>query len=160
MIEGRHHRCVSTVVLAFILLCLPVSDKSKAEGDTLVMEYAKFRLLPYSERRQLIRRLPPTAQLTAYLDMLDESEPPDLELAEIIAPSGRALVEAVRDRLELGESDLRILDMAHLLFMINKLGHAVVRDEGDVLEVLEHRISCIRDQRRREGGLAVLRRLR
>lgn len=147
-------------IMAVAISLTNVGTTRASDEDPLLIDYDQFHSLPYAERRALIVRLTPPAQLTAYLDMLEESEPPDLELASIIAPSGRALVHAIRDRLESGDSDLRILDMAALLLAIDRGGHATVRAEGSVLEVLESRIRGLRNEDRREMALGMLAKMR
>lgn len=146
---------------SLLVACLLALGQSAA-GEQIGPEtpYKVFAALPYEQREGLITRLSPEAQVTAYLDMLAESEPPDLGLAAAIAPTGQPLVDAVRERLESGVSDLQIHELAFLLFVIKSQGHAKVREDQAALEVLEHRIRCIRDPADRQRGLETLQRIR
>jgi len=107
--------------------------------------YAEFKRLSYSERRAQITKLPPDMQLQAYLDMLRETEPPDDDLAWLIAPGGRGLVEAVKKRLEIEKSDGRRADLIYLLWVIHYLGHMDLRQDQDLLGLLQRVVESMKD---------------
>jgi len=132
---------ISIFLLASALL---VADQAVcASKDTV--SYQEFRRLTYSERRSLIDRLPVESQLTAYLNMVGESEPHDLALAEKLAPRGAELLPEIRQRLP-QESDWRSSYLIHLLWTIHSLGYVDVSRDQALVDLAQRRINLMKDE--------------
>lgn len=145
-------RFLAALSIALLTGCATAraSDVNEAE------RYEQFKALAYLERRAEIRSLPVALQVRAYLDMLAESEPPDLGLAFIIAPGGKDLVDVVRGRLEGKASDDQRADLIFLLWAMQQKGYADVRGDEDLLSVLRSTVGSMEDESLKRSSAEII----
>jgi len=101
------------VLLLVVCAALSAGADRLGKGDT---DYATFLRLSYPERKSQIAQLPLEEQVAAYLKMIVERHPPDLELAAILAPGGRPLVNVVRKWIDSERTDE--VDRSFLIFLL------------------------------------------
>lgn len=125
------------VALAF-LMCGGASHVAGAdEVADRPLSYDQFRSMPYERREQLIATLGPDEQLDAFISMQNESEPPDLGLAWVIASTGEPLVDAAEARLRSDRGKRDLSDTLFLLWVINREGYSNVRGHIPLMNLLE-----------------------
>ena len=105
-----------------------------------------FFKLPLSERVERMRQYSLEDQYRIFRYGNDRIEPPDLSLATPIAERGAAAIPFLTKQLKSSDDDLAVRDILWVLWTMLRLKTYDVRQDREVMDLLERRIRGMKSQ--------------
>jgi hypothetical protein len=139
-----------TIVVLVSLLALTTSSFSDGSLGPKRLTYKEFERLSYIEREQRLLDLSMEDQVAAFLVMMNESHPPDLELAFRMAPGGWPLARIVLSRIGSDRDEWVQARLILLLSAIQVDGYADLRADQKVIAMLDGVVDKMENPERRK----------
>jgi hypothetical protein len=96
-------------------------------------------------RVDAMHRLPLDDQVSLYVIAMLRGRPPEVGLAHALAENGAPILPAVLRRIREERDDVVIWDLLEVLRWVDKLGHAPVGDDPEVMAFLRSKVAAMRD---------------
>jgi hypothetical protein len=158
---GRSRTRAAARVAITTLLVATTSCFAQTLSDPCSWE--TFKELPHREKTTSLQACGAEEQVDLYLKWSFSTRPPNTDLAESVALSGKKVLEAIVARVErdgsFDENGVKP-ELIHLLFLMQVRGHYAAADDVEVMRRLARAVERIADDVFREFATSELENLR
>ncbi|MGD9724703.1 MAG: hypothetical protein AB7U76_25995 [Pirellulales bacterium] len=133
--------------VAVLLLCTLQPGASQCGRNEIPAEHWEFLNLPFRERPKALAAYPPNEQVDLYLSAMLATHPPQLELANVVAASGPAVLPIIMERLRRAESNFDKVNLIYIVEKMQRLGYVAVTSDAQTMAILQAEVSTIKDSR-------------
>ncbi|MGE0519099.1 MAG: hypothetical protein AB7P78_08830 [Candidatus Binatia bacterium] len=136
-----------TVMLrvAVLLLCTVQLGATQCGRNEIPAEHWEFVNLPFRERPKALAAYPPKEQVDLYLSAMFATHPRQLELADVVAASGPAVLPIIIERIRRAERDFDKVNLIYVVERMQEGGYVPVTSDAQTMAVLQAEVSTIKD---------------
>jgi len=131
--------------VAVLLLCTLQIGATQCGGDEVPAEHREFLNLPFRERPKALAAYPPKEQVDLYLSAMLAKHPPQLELADVVAASGPAMLPIIIERIRRAEHDFDKVNLIYVVERMQEGGFVPVASDAQTMAVLQAEVSAMKD---------------
>lgn len=144
VIEATSWR-TAVLCAAVLLLCTLQIGATQCGKDEIPDEHREFLSLPIRERPKALAAYPPREQVDLYLSAMLAKHPPQSELADVVAASGRLVLPIITERIRRAKYDVDKVHLVYIVERMQQLGYVPIASDAQTMSVLQAEVSAITD---------------